>query len=91
MRRSEVGDHGFVDAGVVVRVEHVGKAGARMLEGMMKPNELSGDGCSLRAAEAHDADAAATRGRGDGRDRVGRGDFTRRRVEFWISHRLDPL
>jgi hypothetical protein len=78
--RGKIGDDGFVDllggGRVVGRIKDVCEPCARMFQRMMKTNKLGCDRCRLRAAEAHDADTAASGRRGDGRNRIGGGDFT---------------
>ena len=66
--------------GFIGAVEHIGQTRAGVFERMAQADQLHGDGCSLRTAEAHDADATASRRRGDGGDGVGnrggRGHFS---------------
>ena len=64
-------------------VENVGETRARMLERMAETNELCGDGCGMRTAEAHDTDAAAAGRRGDGGDGVVDGG--------WLAHALKTV
>jgi hypothetical protein len=73
----EEGDDGFVDAvefnvGRVERIDDVGEASPRVLEGAMQMDQFGGDGCGLGSTEANDADPTTTRRRGNGGDGVGR-------------------
>ena len=86
-RSAEVRDHGFVDAcglvdarGFVARglvaalIEHIGQTRVGVFERARQPHQLHGDRRGLRPAQAHNADSAAPRGRGDGGDGVDNGD-----------------
>ena len=72
VRSGKEGDDRFVDAlGFgVLGIKHIGKARARMLQRMTQPDELRRNGCCLRSAEPHNADAAAAGWRGDGSDGI---------------------
>ena len=75
-RSGEKCDQGFVNARGVVTggVEHIGKTRMGVLEyleRMPQPDQLHRYRCSLRTAETHDADATASRRRGDGGDGLG--------------------
>jgi hypothetical protein len=70
-------DQRLVDAGcvaaaaIVRRIEHIGQARPPVLQRLAQAHQLRGDGGGQRPAQAHDADAATARRRGDGGDGVG--------------------
>ena len=71
--RGEQRHQRFVDACRrfdVLGVQHIGEARTRVFQRLAQANQLRGNRSSLRPAEAHDADAATPRRRGDGGDGV---------------------
>ncbi len=96
IRRGKKRDDGFVylvGASVVrdLVVKNIGKTCAGVLEGMMQADEIVCDGCGLRTAEAHDADATAAGRRGDGDDGFGGQGRGERRIRVLYIHALYSL
>jgi len=63
VRRGEIRHQRLVNAdsfaAVIRSIDHIGQPRPPVLEGMAKPHQVNGNRCGLRAAEAHNADAAA--------------------------------